>query len=167
AQPALLAHHCQEAGLAEQAVVHWLKAGQRALASSAMVEALAQLRKGLDVLAGLPDSVWRRQQELDLQTALASVLTATKGWSATEVAEALTRARELAGELDRQEDLVPLLVNQVGFHHVRSEYRLSLPTGQYVEHIANLCNNPALRIVSVSAHLPLISEWKGLAERGY
>ena len=31
AQPALLARHCAEAGLAEKAVVYWLKAGQQAL----------------------------------------------------------------------------------------------------------------------------------------
>ena len=30
AQPALLAQHCAEAGLAEKAVVYWLKAGQQA-----------------------------------------------------------------------------------------------------------------------------------------
>ena len=50
AQPALLAHHCAEAGLAEKAVAYWLKAGQQALARSAMTEAVAQLRKGLGVL---------------------------------------------------------------------------------------------------------------------
>ena len=44
-----------------------------------MTEAVAQLRKGLDVLAGLPDGQRRQQQELDLQTALGSALTATQG----------------------------------------------------------------------------------------
>ena len=52
AQPALLARHCAEAGLAEKAVAYWLKAGQQALARSAMTEAAAQLRKGLDALTG-------------------------------------------------------------------------------------------------------------------
>jgi predicted ATPase len=69
AKPALLARHFAEAELVEQAVAYWLKAGQQALASSAMTEAVAQLRKGLDVLAGLPDGSWRQQQELGLQTA--------------------------------------------------------------------------------------------------
>jgi predicted ATPase len=41
AQPALLAQHCAEAGLAEKAVGYWLKAGQQALARSAMTEAVA------------------------------------------------------------------------------------------------------------------------------
>src|SRR6202023_1245121 len=87
AQSALLAQHCAEAGLREKAVVYWLKAGQQALARSAMTEAVAQLRKGLDVLAGLPDGPWRRQQELDLQIALRPALAATQGYSAPEVAK--------------------------------------------------------------------------------
>ena len=78
-QPALLARHCAEAGLAEKAVVYWLKAGQQALARSAMTEAAAQLRKGLDALDGLPDGPGRRQQELDLQLALGPALTGDKG----------------------------------------------------------------------------------------
>ena len=48
-QPALLAQHCAEAGLAEKAVAYWLKAGRQAMARSAMTEAAAQLQKGLDV----------------------------------------------------------------------------------------------------------------------
>jgi predicted ATPase len=84
AQPALLAQHCTAAGLAERAVGYWLKAGQRALARPAMTEAVAQLRKGLDVLAGLPDGPRRRQQELDLQIALGSALAATKGIAADD-----------------------------------------------------------------------------------
>jgi len=55
AQRALLAQHCVEAGLVEKAVACWLKAGRQALARSAMTEAVAQLQKGLDVLAGLTD----------------------------------------------------------------------------------------------------------------
>jgi predicted ATPase len=46
AQPALLAQHCAEAGLAEDAVAYWLKAGHQAIGRSAMTEAVAQLRKG-------------------------------------------------------------------------------------------------------------------------
>jgi predicted ATPase len=43
----------------------WLKAGQQAIARSAMTEAVSQLRKGLDALARLPDSPSQRQKELD------------------------------------------------------------------------------------------------------
>lgn len=39
AQPAVLAHHCVEAGLSEGAVKYWIKAGQQSASRSAMAEA--------------------------------------------------------------------------------------------------------------------------------
>src|SRR5262245_24827602 len=105
AQPALLARHCTEAGLAEKAVVYWLKAGQQSLARSATTEAAAQLRKGLDALDGLPDGPGRQQLELDLQIELGYALMAAKGHSAPEVGAAFARARALAEQADRPEYL--------------------------------------------------------------
>src|SRR6201995_4232 len=92
AQPALLAQHCRAAGLAEQAVMYWLKAGRQALARSATAEAIAQLRKGLDALADLPENLWRCQQELDLHIALRPALAATEGFASAEVGETIPRA---------------------------------------------------------------------------
>ena len=48
AQPALLAHHCNEAGLSARAVRYWQRAGERATQRSAHVEAIAHLTKGLE-----------------------------------------------------------------------------------------------------------------------
>ena len=145
-QPELLAHHFTEAGLAEQAVVYWLKAGQQALARSATAEAVAQLRKGLDVLAGLPDGLWRRQQELDLQIALRPALTATKGFAAADVGDALARARALAEQIDRPEHLVTLTIGQWVFHLTRSEHRLALPLAEQIEKIGEARNDVAAQL---------------------
>jgi class 3 adenylate cyclase/tetratricopeptide (TPR) repeat protein len=140
-QPARLAQHCAAAGLAEKAVAYWLKAGRQALAGSAMTEAVSQLRKGLDVLGGLPDGPQRRRQELDLQTALGSALAATKGWGAADVNETLVRARALAEQLDRPEYLAPLIMGQCSFHLVRSEPRLALALGEQLEKIGDARND--------------------------
>jgi predicted ATPase len=67
AQPELLAHHCAQAGLVERAIAYYARAGQRAVARSAMAEAIAQLTKGLELLMSLPDSASRQRQELELQ----------------------------------------------------------------------------------------------------
>jgi class 3 adenylate cyclase/tetratricopeptide (TPR) repeat protein len=152
AQPALLARHYTEAELAEQAVVYWLKAGQQALVRSAMTEAVAQLRKGLDALAGLPDGSWRQQQELDLQTALGPALTATKGNSAADANEALSRAGELAEQLDRPEYLVPILVSQWAFHFTRAEHRLALAIGEQLEQIGNVRNDTTAQLLGRYMH---------------
>ena len=80
-QPELLAHHYTEAGLAAQAVPYWQRAGQRAVERSANLEAVAHLTKGLEVLATLPDTPERAQQELVLQTTLGPALMVTKGYA--------------------------------------------------------------------------------------
>ena len=146
AQPALLAQHCAEAQLTEKAVGYWHKAGEQALARSAMTEAVARLRKGLDVLVGLPDGPWRRQQELDLQIAFRSALMATKGYSASDVGETIARARALAEQLDRPEYLVPLLYGQWVFHSFRSEHKLALSFAEQLEKIGEARNDVAAQL---------------------
>jgi tetratricopeptide (TPR) repeat protein len=147
AQPALLAQHCQEAGLAEQAVVYWLKAGQQALARWALAEAVAQLRKGLEILTTLPDGLWRRQQELDLRLTLGWALTTTKGFSATETVETLAWAQALAEQLDRPEHLVPLMLGRWGIHLTRAEYRLAVSVCKQIEGIGEARNDVALQVL--------------------
>jgi predicted ATPase len=72
AAPEILAHHCDEAGLTERAVVYWRRAGTRALERSAVNEAIAHLNHGLASLADLPVGPRRDDMELDLQIGLAA-----------------------------------------------------------------------------------------------
>ncbi len=147
AQPELLAHHCEQAGLIRKAVGYLLTAGRQALVHSAMQEADALLRKGLDILIGLPDDPSRRQQELELLIALGSALTATKGWAADEVGATVGRARALAERLDRREHLWPLLVNQWIFHFARSEHRVALSLAEQMEKIGEERNDVAAQLI--------------------
>lgn len=147
AQPGQLARHCAEAGLAEKAVVYWLKAGQQALARSASIEAAAQLRKGLDALEALPDDPKRRQQELDLQLALGLALMAMKGYAAPEVGETLARARVLAEQIDRPQYLWPVFLGQSSFHRVRGEHAQALALAEQLETIGKARNDVAAQLV--------------------
>src|SRR6516165_6694383 len=99
-QPELLAFHNTEAGAIEQAVIYWAKAGRQSAARSAMVEAEAQLKRGLQLLSNLPDSRERKRQELDLQVTLAVALMESKGQVHPEVTEVLGRARSLIVETE-------------------------------------------------------------------
>ena len=87
AQPALLAHHCAEAGLVEKAVGYWLNAGQLSVTRCTMIEAVAQLEKGLQLLGGLPNETQRQEHELALQITLGQAFIANKGYAAPEVGE--------------------------------------------------------------------------------
>jgi class 3 adenylate cyclase/predicted ATPase len=97
-QPEILAHHFSEAGLLEKAVAYWCRAGQRAEAKGALVEALSQLKRGLRLIADLPDTLERKRQELELQVALAGAMRSVKGFWHPEVAETFDRARRLVLE---------------------------------------------------------------------
>jgi tetratricopeptide (TPR) repeat protein len=117
-----------------------------------MAEAVVQLRRGLDVLTSLTESLSNRQQELDLLSALGGALTATKGWSEAEVGEILARARALAEQLDRPEYLVSLIPNQWAFHCVRAEHRLALPLGQQLEQIGEARNDTTVQLMGRLTH---------------
>jgi predicted ATPase len=88
-EPEIFAQHYAEAGLVEKSVAYWGLAGRRSVARSAMAEAAAQLQKGLDELALLPDSPERQRQELELRSALGAVLAVVKGFAAPETDRAV------------------------------------------------------------------------------
>jgi predicted ATPase/class 3 adenylate cyclase len=97
--PELLAHHWTQAGDIERAVAGWLAAGERASERSEYNEAVGHLRKGLDLVADLPDPVQRRDRELALLLALGPVLMTVTGAGTPEVSRLYTRALELCGEI--------------------------------------------------------------------
>jgi class 3 adenylate cyclase/predicted ATPase len=120
-QPELLAQHCAEAGLIEKAVGYWLRAGQQAAARFAVTEAVAQLRKGIDILSSVPDGTARREQELELQITLGRALIMTKGNAAPESGEAFARARQLCEQLTQPPQLGAVLHGQWVFRTGRGE----------------------------------------------
>jgi predicted ATPase len=96
AQPELLAHHFTEAGLIDQGVGYWQRAGERAVARSANLEAIAHLNRGIEVLKTLPESATRDEQELALQVALIGALSTGRGHGSAEVELPAARALELS-----------------------------------------------------------------------
>ena len=80
AQPELIAQHFTEAGLAAPAVAYWRRAGERAVARSANLEAVAHFGRGIEVLTTLTESAEREDQELALQVALVAPLWACRGF---------------------------------------------------------------------------------------
>jgi class 3 adenylate cyclase/predicted ATPase len=94
-QPELVAYHCTEAGLIEKAAGLWGKAGQRSLARSALVEAVAQLNRALAQIAALPATPRLRREQIKLQAAVITPLIHVRGYAAPETKAAAERARLL------------------------------------------------------------------------
>jgi len=97
-RPEILAHHYGEAALPDKAIAYWHLAGKLSVAKSAVREATAQLRRGLSLLEGLPETRERNQRELDIHVTLTQALMAGKGYANPEVFAALERANRLVTE---------------------------------------------------------------------
>jgi class 3 adenylate cyclase/tetratricopeptide (TPR) repeat protein len=125
-QPELFAQHFAEAGLIENSVIYWRKAGHRSAARSAMAEAAAQYQKGLDQLALLSDTPERRQEALELCSGLGAALLVVKGYAAPETGQAYGRARELWEQLGSPLEFLRVPYGQSVYHVYRGEYDLAL-----------------------------------------
>ena len=136
AQPELVAHHYTEAGLSAQALPYWQRAGQRAIARYANLEAVAHLSKGLEVLATVPETPERTQHELTLQAALGASLMAVKGFSAPEVERAYTRAHELCQQVGDTPQLCLVLWGLLQFSIVRADIPMALVLGERLINLA-------------------------------
>jgi hypothetical protein len=97
-RPEILAHHYGEAAIADKAISYWHRAGKSSVAKSAVREAIAQLRRGLGLLDGLPETRERKQLELDIHVTLTQALMAGRGYADPEVFAALERANRLVTE---------------------------------------------------------------------
>jgi TOMM system kinase/cyclase fusion protein len=135
-QPELVAHHYTEAGLIEQAIPYWQRAGERAVQRSANVEAISHLTKGLRLLTVLPTTPERTHQALALQIALGIPLVQTKGFSAPEVDHTYSRARGLCQQLGETPQLFPALRGLWAFYQVRADYQTALTIGEQLLSLA-------------------------------
>jgi tetratricopeptide (TPR) repeat protein len=97
-QPAIIAHHFAEAGLAEQAAPYWLAAAELALSQSAPVEAEHHASAGLALIPRVTEGPERDALELGLLVARANAMIPLKSISAPETFAALADAKQL---LDR------------------------------------------------------------------
>ena len=147
-EPELLAHHCAEAGLAEKSVGYRLTAGRRAIARSALPEAVAQLFRGLEELTRVPHEATRLRLELELQVALGIALAIARGWPATEMGQAFARARELCAFLDSDAELFQALYGLAIFHLMRAEPETTRRLALEMLDRAAKCDDAGLKIAA-------------------
>jgi predicted ATPase len=147
-QPELFAQHYAEAGLVEQSVAYWGKAGHRSAARSAMAEGAAQLQKALDQLALLPESPERKRQALELWSALGAVLVVVKGMGAKEMGDAYARARELWEQLGSPSEFLRIPFGQSRYHAACGELDLAQRLDEDLLRLSRQRSDSAGRVLS-------------------
>jgi len=147
-QPELVARHYTEAGLSVQAIPYWQRAGQRAVERSANPEAVAHLTQALELLATLPDTPERAQQELLIQTTLGPALMATKGYAALDVEHAYARARELCQQVGETPQLFSVLRGLAFFYIVRAEFHTARTLSEQLLGLAQRLQGPPCPLIA-------------------
>jgi class 3 adenylate cyclase/predicted ATPase len=145
-QPEILAHHCASAGLTAKAIFYWQKAGERSKARSAMLEAIAQIEKALDLLRALPDGPDRQRAEIELRLALGGALLAARGHASEEMGKSYARARYLSELLGDTPNLLKALWGEFVHHHVRAETARSHRAAEKLLHLAEAQNDTAAMV---------------------
>jgi tetratricopeptide (TPR) repeat protein len=99
-----LAAHYDQAGMVDAAIDAYRVAGARAVAVSALEEAVSMLQRALSLIAELPGSSDRDALELDIRITLGSPLVALEGYGSKSAHKLYERARSLCRRLHRPVD---------------------------------------------------------------
>jgi hypothetical protein len=115
---------------------------QQALQPSANPEAVQHLTKSLELLATLPETPARVQQELDLQLTLGPALSATKGSVAPEVEQTYIRARALCAQIGETPQLFRTLRGLCRFYTSRGALPMAREPGEQLLRLAQRQDAP-------------------------
>ncbi|MBI3800334.1 MAG: tetratricopeptide repeat protein, partial [Deltaproteobacteria bacterium] len=147
-----LANHYTRSSNTQKAVEYLQQAGQQAVQRSAYAEAISQLTAALELLKTLPDTPERIQRELTLQLTLGPALMATRGYTAPEVEQVYTRARELCQQVGETPQLFPVLFGLRTFYIIRAEHQLARELSEQLLSLARRMHDPLLLL---QAHIGL------------
>jgi len=114
-----LAMHFERGRDTPRAVQYLGQAAENAAQRQAPHEVIALLTTGLGLLATLPATPARAQQEMAMQLALGPALSATKGSAAPEVEQTYARARALCAQVGETPQLFPTLWGLSQFYRNR------------------------------------------------
>ena len=145
-----LAAHYEAAGMAEQAISHYLDAARVAKGRFADSEAAGLLRRALSRCRELPETPKRDEQELSLLVALGPSLVTAQGYAMPEVGEIYERGLSLSLRLGEAQYRAFMLGGAWLFHIVRGELEKSRELGRQ---LIALTGPQAPPSISIAAHL--------------
>jgi predicted ATPase len=127
------------------------QAAENAAQRHAPHEVIALINTALTLLATLPDTPARAQQELPLQLALAVALSAVKGQGAPEVVHTYARAQLLCTQLGETPQLFPTLLGACLCHRNRGALLTAREVGEQLVQLAQRTTRPADRLTAHNA----------------
>ena len=130
-----VAHHCESAGLEQEAVRYLLEAGRNAIRSSHNDAAITHLERALRLIRSRPESAERDRLELEVLVSLGVPVTATTGYGSPDSKKIYERAHTLVSDDDRSPLAFAALFGLFRYRVVRGQVRVGLDLAhRLVEH---------------------------------
>ena len=129
-----IAAHLDHAGLAEQAILYYVRAASVAQSVYANEEGQARIERGLALLSTLAESSKRDALELELRLVLAPIYRVTRGWTAPELESVLDRCMALSDKIGTPAQRTQVLYGLQSLYLVQGEIaRAQLLTEEIVD----------------------------------
>jgi tetratricopeptide (TPR) repeat protein len=119
---AQIAVQYEQAGMLEQSLPYYQRAGEFAAGIYANEDAIGLFERGLSLLLKLPSSVKRDLQELTFQLALATLYRVTKGWASPEEERVMNRTLILSEKVGNPEQHIRTLFGMQTLYVVQARY---------------------------------------------
>ena len=157
-KPELLAHHYACAGLDDRALEFWIRAGQRALARSANVEAAQHFTSALAAVERLPQDERSLQVALGCRIGRGAARRAVEGFASPGVEEDFAQARDLyargAGTIAQ---LMDALRGLFACYYTRSDFRKAR---EQAERVLEYADSPP-QLMMGNWMLGCVTLWQG------
>lgn len=148
-EPESLGYHYAAGGEHSKAFAYFVTAAERALASSASLEAINHLENALSALAETPLSDARDAQEFELLVMLAVPQAAALGYSHENVNRSYERARELARKKKDNSAIFPVTYGLMRYHLLGARYAKAFEHGETLSEMARQTGN---RLMMAASH---------------
>jgi tetratricopeptide (TPR) repeat protein len=145
-QPEVLAQHYNEAGLHEQALLYWQRAGQLAIEHSAYREAVGCFEQALSALPHLPETRDTREQAIDLRLALRTALLPSGDQG--RILTCLREAESLAEALDDSRRLAQVSIFLIVHFIHRGAYAQAIAVAQRTLALATASDDVVLQALA-------------------
>ena len=135
-----LAHHYSRSGNAAKAVGFLRRAAEQARERSAYDDAIGYVNEALRLLPELPDSWERDHDEIALQGIRGVLLTATKGFAATDLAQCLDRGLALCQRIGEGPEMFGVMFGLWNINLARNRLHDAMKLAEKILNLSRLIN---------------------------
>lgn len=140
-EPEVIAAHWSRSNSPSKSVTFWLRAGQNSLKRSAYLEALNNLRHGLEYFSPSTKCDENSRIEFDLNLCAGQASYVVNGPAAEQTAKAYSRALELIELVDQPDQRFDLLYGIFSGYHFASKFDLAREPAEKMHEIATKMND--------------------------